>query len=131
MPNEVVGAEDVVVSRVKDKLEVVAPGFDPAIITTMIGLLTDLFAGCMNGNTTQLTPQEAVDKVSKMTPFQKSMLQSRLKRKAREDGVKDASHLAPIAAKAVVEVAKEATPEEQLAFAAHVLPIANSDFTMI
>ena len=105
---------------------------DPAIITTLIAMLTDLFASCFGGGTTTaLTPDEAVDKVSNMTLFQKSMLKSRLKKRARDEGVRDAEKLSSLAVNAVTDVALEATPQERVAFAAHVLPIANSDFTMI
>lgn len=131
MSNDSVSAvENELVSRVNTLLETEAPGFDPTIITTMMDLLMELLAGCGQSSAT-ITPDRAVERVKNLSGFEKSMLKSRLKKRARQNGVKDADNISPIAVNAVQCVAVSATPDEQYVFAKTVLNIASPDYEMI
>mgnify|MGYP000938576841 CR=1 FL=1 len=122
--------ETVLTSRINDQLELVAPGFDPAIISTMMELLMDLLSNCGN-KTSEMKPEDAVERVKNMSGFEQAMLKSRLKKRARQDGVRDADSIAPKAVKAVKIVATTASPEEQLEFAASVLNVSSPEYEMI
>jgi hypothetical protein len=116
-------------NRVETKLSAASPGFDPAMITTLIDTLMELVSGfCGDKNA---TPEQAVENVSRLSTFQRAALRARLKRNARERGVKDARKLADITADAVETVAKEATPQERVAFAAYLKPMSDDEFSMI
>lgn len=121
--------EQEVVNRVTNVLKS-SPEFDPAIISVLIEMLTDLLAGCSK-SAENATPEQAIERVKKLSVFERSMLKSRLKRKAKEASIKNASSLSEQAIQAVTEVAQSASPEERKVFAEYVLPLAKSDFEMI
>jgi hypothetical protein len=73
--------EQEVVNRVTNVLRS-SPEFDPAIISVLIEMLTDLLAGCSK-SAENATPEQAIERVKHLSVFERSMLKSRLKRKAR------------------------------------------------
>lgn len=116
--------EDVVVQRINDKLDAAAPGVSGlGISDTLIELLMDLLASCFN----KPTAEEAVTRVQNMSTFERKMLESRLTRRLKDRDVPDARRVASVACTACQQVAKEATPEERLAFAQHLLPMTNPE----
>ena len=122
-------AENEFTNRVEAKLNAAAPGFDPTMIVTLIETLMELVSGFCGDQ--DATPEQAVEKVSKLSTFQRAALRARLKRNARERGVKDARRLSDITADAVEAVAKDSTPQERVAFAAYLKPLSGDEFTMI
>lgn len=120
-------AETVVVQRIESGLQEAAPGFDPLIITTMIELLMDLLSGMCGGD--DITPEKAIEKAGNLTRFQQAALRSRLARKAREKGVRDARKISGIAADVATNVAKSSTAEERLEFAKYLKPLASDELT--
>lgn len=122
----VVRAEDVFSQRVAEELEAASPGFDLSIIDTLFEVFNELVELCSN-TTKQATPEQVVAGVKNMSNFQKSRMVSRLKRRAKENGVRDAGIISGLAVSAVTKVAKSATKEEQLAFAARALNLSSSE----
>jgi hypothetical protein len=117
--------ENELMGRVQEELNQTAPGFDPTIIPTFIELLMSLFTNC-GGD--PVTPEQAVEKVKKLSPFQQAMLRARLSNAAKRKKIKDARNLADKTADAVEKVAKASTPEERVAFATYIQNITSDDF---
>lgn len=128
--DEMVVAQSEFETRVTDELSATAPGFDPAIIPTMIELLMDLLSSCGN-KAESLKPEDAINRVKELSTFEQAMLKSRLKRRAKQNGIQDADNLVPKAIRAVRSVAADATPDEQVAFAKTVLNISSPDYEML
>jgi hypothetical protein len=99
------------------------PQLDPAITTTLIDFLMGLVTGC----TQQPTPEEAVARVKALGPFQQSALRARFARRVRADKIKNPDANATAAINAVVSVARASTPQEQIDFAASLLPFQDPD----
>ena len=125
-------AENELINRTKQELGVLLPGFDDAIIGTLMDLLMDLVTNCFDGGgNDDITPQQAVHKVKNLSPLRRAAFKAQLKKRARLDGVRDANNVAPLAVQAVEKVAKSATPAECEAFAAYLIPIAKNEFEML
>lgn len=118
-------AENVFVARMTAAL---APsGFDPAsLIAMLVQFLTEALQGCFEKN--PLPPAQVVDRVKTMTMFEQMAMTSRFSRFLRSQGMKDSRAAATAAQKALRSVADDSTPEEQIAFAEYVAPMASDDF---
>lgn len=118
--------EDELKRRFQEKLDHSLPATD--IWTTLIDLLMKFVTGSLAGPNPPATPSAAVDAVKAMSPFRQSFLRAQMERQVR---LKHGRQASQAVYPAVMSVAKEATPEEQLRFAGSILEIEDNPFASV